>query len=106
MTKKEFTLNQLEEFVGDCAHDVIAHEFDERVSDHQFKTIHQYEDYGDTSIEVAQYIGDDEEIEVREDIEKDLDIDTVIEMLRNDAHFRESIQDLIEKVVWERPLNI
>lgn len=103
---KEFTLNQLEEFVGDCAHDVIAHEFDERTHKHQFKTIHQYEDYGDTSIEVAQYIGDDEEVEVREDIEKDLDVDTVIEMLRNDAHFRESIQDLIKKVVYERPLNI
>jgi len=103
---KEFTLNQLEEFLGDCAFDVIAHEFDERVSDHQFKTIHQYEDYGDTSIEVAQYIGDDEEVEVREDIEKDLDVDTVVEMLRNDAHFRESLQDLIEKVVYERPLNI
>lgn len=103
---KEFTLNQLEEFVGDCAHDVIAHEFDTRVSDHQFKIIHQYEDYGDTSIEVAQYIGDDEEVEVREDIEKDLDVDTVIEMLRNDAHFRESIQDIINKVVWDRPFNI
>ena len=103
---KEFTLQQLEEFVGDTVSDLIESEFDKRCGDHTFKTIHQYEDYGDTSIEVAQYIGDDEEIEVREDIEKELDVDTVIDMLKEDAHFRESIQDLINKVVWDRPLNI
>ena len=106
MTKKEFTLDELESFVGDSAYDVIAHEFDERTNQHSFKTIHQQEDYGDTSMEVAQYIGDDEDTEVREDIEKELDVDTVIEMLKEDSHFRESIQDLINKVVWDRPLNI
>lgn len=105
MTKKEFTLDELESFVGDSAHDLIAHEFDEKCGGHTFKTIHQYEDYGDTSIEVAQYIGDDEETKVREDIEKELDVDTVIEMLKKDAHFRESIQDLINKVVWDRPIS-
>lgn len=106
MTKKEFTLNELESFVGDAAHDLIAHEFDTRCKDKQFKIIHQYEDYGDTSIEVAQYIGDDEEVEAREDIEKDLDVDTVIDMLKEDNYFRETIQDLINKVVWDRPLDI
>ena len=102
---KEFTLRELQEFVGDSAFDLIAHEFDERCGDHTFKTIHQYEDYGDTSVEVAQYIGDDEEIEVREEIESKLDVDTVIDMLKEDAHFRESIQDLINKVVWDRPIS-
>lgn len=105
MTEKEFTLNELESFVGDAAHDLIAHEFDERCGDHTFKTIHQYEDYGDTSMEVAQYIGDDEEIEVREDIESQLDVDTVIEMLKEDDYFRDTIKKLIDKVVWDRPIS-
>lgn len=103
---KEFTLQELQSFVGDAAFDVIAGEFDERCRDKTFKIEHQYEDYGDTSMEVAQYIGDDEEVEFREDTEKELDVDTIIEKLKEDDNFRECVQDLIKKIVWERPLEV
>ena len=103
---KEFTLQELQEFVGDAVFDVIASEFDGLCRDKTFKIEHQYEDYGDTSIEVAQYIGDDDEVEFREDTEKELDVDTIIEKLKEDNNFRECVQDLIKKIVWERPLEV
>ena len=103
---KEFTLQELQEFVGDAVFDVVAHEFDERCRNESFKTIHQYEDYGDTSMEVAQFIDDDDEVKFREEIEKEFDVDTIIEKLKEDDNFRECVQDLIKKIVWERPLEV
>ena len=103
---KEFTLQELQEFVGDCASDLIESEFDERCRDKSFKTERVYGPYGDMEVEVAQFVDEDDEVEFREDTEKEFDVDVIIEKLKEDDHFRESIRDLIKKIVWERPLEV
>ena len=104
--KKEFTVQELQEFVGDAAFDVIAGEFDERCRNSSFKTEHQYESCGDTEVEVAQFVDEDDEVKFREETENEFDVDSVIDKLKEDSNFRECLQDLIKKVVWERPLEV
>lgn len=103
---KEFTLNELESFVGDSAFDLIADKFKKRCQEHSFKTEHQYESYGDTEVEVAQFIDEDDETKFREETEQEFDVDSILKELAKDDHFRESIKDLIDYVVWKRPLEV
>ena len=104
--EKEFTLQELEEFIGDAVHDFVADKFRKRCQEHSFKTEHQYEDYGDTEVEVAQFIDEEDETEFREETEKEFDVDSILEELCQDESFRESIKDMIDHIVWKRPLDI
>lgn len=106
MAEKEFTLNELESFVGDSVFDFIADKFDKRCREHSFKTEHQYESYGDTEVEVAQFVDEDDETEFREETEKEFDVDSIIKELAEDSYFKESIKDLINHVVWKRNLEV
>ena len=61
---------------------------------------------GDTEVEVCRYHTDEEEEEFREEVEDELDVDTIIDKLKEDKHFRESIQDMIKYVVWNRDVEV
>lgn len=103
---KEPTLNQLEEYIGDAVHDCVAHAFDEKVRDTSFKTMRDYAPYGDTEVEVCQYVSDEDDEKFREEYEKELDFDTVVGMLKEDDYFKETIMDLVKHVVWNRTLDV
>lgn len=104
MTNKNDLQNKIE-YLGDAAFDALAFEFDKATREHAFKTEHQYESYGDTEIEVAQFIDEDSETEFREEMENELDVDAAIEILKADSNFRDCLKELLDKIVWERPLD-
>lgn len=104
--KPENELENAIDYVGDSAYDLICGEFDEEADRHSFKTIRDYAPYGNTEVEVCQFVDEDDDIEFREDLEKELDVDTVIDKLKQDQHFRESIQDMIHYVIWNREVEI
>ena len=103
---KENKIENLIDYVGDSAYDLICGEFDEWADQHTFKTIRDYAPYGDTEVEVCQYTTDEDQCEFRENLEKELDVDTIIEKLKQDKHFRESIQDMISYVTWNRDVEV
>lgn len=92
--------------VGDTAYDRVAEIFDEYVKEHSFKTMRDCAPYGDTEVEVCQYATDEEEDEFREEAEKSISVDDVIEALKKDKYFRSSLQELIEYVCWNRGLEV
>lgn len=104
MTNKN-ELQQTIKDVGDAIYDSITYEFDKATREHAFKTEHQYESYGDTEMEVAQFIDEDSETEFREEMENDLNVDEAIEILKADSNFRDCLKELLDKIVWERPLD-
>ena len=106
MTKQENKIENLIDYVGDSAYDLICGEFDEQVKDHSFETQRDYAPYGDTEVEVCQYITDEDDEEFREETEKELDVDTIIEKLKEDKHFREAVSDMIKYVVWNREVEV
>lgn len=105
MTNK-YELQQTIKDIGDAIYDSITYEFDKATREHEFKTEHQYESYGDTEVEVAQFIDEDSELEFREDMEKELDVDAAIKILKEDDNFRDCLKELLNKIVFERPLDI
>ena len=104
--KKENILQDIIYCVGDTAHDVIASEFDNSVRDTSFKTMSDYAPYGDTEVEVCQYITDEDEEEFRENWEKEMTIDAVINLLKDDEYFRGAIKDMVEHIAWNRTLEV
>ena len=104
--KKEPTLKDFIEYVGDATHDVVAEKFDERCEDNSFKTEHVYGPYGDTEVEVAQFLDDDSEADFREESSKELTVDYIINELKENDYFRECLQDMINYVVWNRQLKL
>ena len=104
--KRENKIENMIDYVGDSAYDLICGEFDECVKDHSFKTIRDYAPYGDTEVEVCQFIDEDDEVEFRENLEDYMDVDTVIDKLKQDKHFRDSIQDMIDYVKWNRDIEV
>jgi len=106
MTKQENKIENMIDYVGDSAYDLICGEFDEQVKGHSFKTQRDYAPYGDTEVEVCQYITDEDDEKFRNETEKELDVDTIIDKLKEDKHFRESIQDMIKYVVWNREVEV
>ena len=103
MTNK---LENMIDYVGDSAYDLICGEFDEQVKNTSFRTERDYAPYGDTEVEVCRYTNEEDEMEFREEMEKDMDVDYIIDKLKEDKHFRESIQDMINDVVWNRDLDV
>lgn len=101
---KEPTLNQLEEYIGDAVHDCVAHEFDEKVKDTSFKTMSDYAPYGDTEVEVCQYVSDEDEEKFREDCENEFTFEAVMNKLKEDSYFKETVMDLVKHIVWNRGL--
>ena len=102
----EDKIENLIDYVGDSAYDLICGKFDEQVKDHSFETQRDYAPYGDTEVEVCRYHTDEEEEEFREEVEDELDVDTIIDKLKQDKSFRESIQDMIKYVVWNREVEV
>lgn len=106
MTKQENKIETLIDYVGDSAYDLICGEFDEYANNHTFETMRDYAPYGDTEVEVCQYITDEDDEEFREETEKELDVDTIIDKLKEDKHFREAVSDMIKYVVWNREVEV
>jgi len=104
--KREFTQVELEEFIGEAVSDYIIHKFKEACNDHSFKTEYVTGPYGDTEVEVAQFIDEDDEVKFREDLEKEWDVDSIIQELAEDEHFKESINDMIQHVIWNKELEV
>lgn len=104
--KRENKIENMIDYVGDSAYDLICGEFDDCANEHSFKTIRDYAPYGDTEVEVCQFIDEDDEIEFRENIEDYLNVDTVIEKLAKDKAFRDSIKDMIDYVKWNRDIEV
>lgn len=104
MTNKNELQDKIDD-VGCAIYDSIAYEFDKATREHAFKTEHQYESYGDTEVEVAQFVDEDSETEFREEMEKNLNVDEAIEILKADSNFRDCLKELLDKIVWERPLD-
>ena len=103
---EENKIENLIDYVGDSAYDLICGEFDDYANDHTFKTMRDFAPYGDTEVEVCQYHTDEEEEEFREDVEDNLDVDTIINKLKEDQHFREAVSDMIKYVVWNRDVEV
>ena len=102
-------MNKLEniiDYVGDSAYDLICDTFDEQVKNTSFRTERDYAPYGDTEVEVCRYVTDEDDERFREEMEKDMTVDYIIDKLKEDKHFRESIQDMINEVVWNRELEV
>lgn len=107
MTKKiEKKLQEIINYVGDAVHDVVAEKFDERCDDHSFKTEHVYGPYGDTEVEVCQFQDEDDELRFRENTEKELTVEYIINELKENDYFKECLQDMIEYVSWNRQLKL
>jgi len=106
MNKKEHTIVEHEEFVGEAVSDLIIHKFKERCQDHSFKTEYVTTPYGDTDVEVAQFVDEDDETKFREETEQEFTVDSIINELSKDAHFRDAIKDMIEHVVWKKELEV
>lgn len=92
--------------VGDSVHDVIARAFDSCVSDYSFGSEYEYAPWGDTYAPVGRFIGDDEEVEVRENFENELSYDEVIDRLKADPDFKSAVMDMINYVAWNRPVEV
>lgn len=102
-------MNKLEnmiDYVGDSAHDLICSLFDEQAKNTSFRTERDYAPYGDTEVEVCCYTNEDDDERFREEMEKDMTVDYIIDKLKEDKDFRESIQDMIKEVVWNRELEV
>ena len=106
MNKKEHTIVEHEEFVGEAVSDMVIAIFKDYVDQHSFHTMRDYAPYGDTEVEVCQYISDEEEEEFRENVEKEMTVDSIINELSKDAHFRDAIKDMIKHVVWHKELEV
>ena len=106
MTKQENKIEDLIDYVGDSAYDLICGEFDEQARCHEFKTMRDYAPYGDTEVEVCQYITDEDDEAFREDAELEMDVDSIIDKLKDDKNFREAVSDMIKYVVWNRDLEV
>lgn len=106
MTKQENKIENMIDYVGDSAYDLICGEFDDYANEHTFETMRDYAPYGDTEVEVCRYTTDEEQCEFREEAEKEIDVDTIIDKLKQDKHFRESIQDMISYVTWNRDVEV
>ncbi len=107
MTKQiEKKLQEIINYVGDATHDVVAEKFDERCEDNSFKTEHVYGPYGDTEVEVAQFLDDDSEADFREESSKELTVDYIINELKENDYFRECLQDMIDYVCFNRDLKL
>lgn len=107
MTKKiEKKLQEIINYVGDATHEVVAEKFDERCDDHSFKTEHVYGPYGDTEVEVCQFIDEEDETNFREESSKELTVDYIINELKENDYFRECLQDMIDYVCANRDLKL
>lgn len=102
----ENKIENLIDYVGDSAYDLICGEFDEYANNHTFETMRDYAPYGDTEVEVCRYATDEEQEEFREEVEDELDVDTIIDKLKQDPHFREAVSDMIKYVVWNREVEV
>lgn len=102
----ENKIENLIDYVGDSAYDLICGEFDEYANNHTFETMRDYAPYGDTEVEVCRYHTDEEEEDFRERVWDELDVDTIIEKLKTDKHFREAIFDMVQYVVWNREVEV
>ena len=107
MTEKtENKIENMIDYVGDSAYDFICGEFDEWAKSHSFKTIRDYAPYGDTEVEVCKHIDEDDDEKFRENLEKEMDVDTIIDKLKEDKNFREAVSDMIKYVVWNREVEV
>lgn len=106
MTKQENKIENMIDYVGDSAYDLICGEFDNYAKDHTFETMRDYAPYGDTEVEVCKYVSDEDDEAFREEAEKELDVDTIIDKLKEDKHFREAVSDMIKYVVWNREVEV
>ena len=104
--ERENKVEDLIDYVGDSAYDLICGEFDEQAKDRSFKTQRDYAPYGDTEVEVCRYITDEDDEAFREETEKELDVYTIIDNLKQDPHFREAVSDMIKYIVWNREVEV
>ena len=102
----ENELEKIIDYIGDSANDVVTDIFNEQAKNTSFRTERDYAPYGDTEVEVCRYTNEEDEERFREEMEKDMDVDYIIDKLKDDKHFRESIQDLIKYVVWNTDLEV
>lgn len=102
----ENKLEDLIDDVGDGVYDTTCEIFDEYVKEHTFKTHRDYAPYGDTEVEVCQYVTDEDQEEFREETEKEITVDDVIDKLKQDPYFRSSIEDMIQYVCWNRDIDV
>lgn len=86
--------------VGDSIHDAIAEEFDKAYEDVQFKT--EYAPYGDTECTVGQFIDEDSDCRIRENFERDMDYEEVIELLKSNPYFKQNVMELVNYIAWNR----
>lgn len=101
--------NEIEEaikYVGDTVFDVIGSEFDKQSEDYDFDWMSDYAPYGSTFVESDRYILDESEEQFRTCFEEEMTVDSVIEMLKNDNSFRESIKEMVKYVAWNRSVSV
>lgn len=106
MTKQENKIEDLIDYVGDNAYDLICGEFDEWADQQTFKTQRDYAPYGDTEVEVCEYVDEEDDEKFRENLEKEMDVDTIIDKLKEDKNFRDAVSDMIKYVVWNREVEV
>lgn len=95
--------NKLQLFIkdiGDSVHDALAERFDSAMEEAQ--TSCEYEAYGDTYVPSYNYIGDDEEVKIRENFQNEYDFDEVINLLKKSEDFKTAVMDLVEEIAWQR----
>ena len=73
---------------------------------YNFKTLKEYEAYGNTYVSDGSYITDESDQKCREDFEKDMTTDEFIDCLRLNPSFRNSIAKLIEWWAYNKELEV
>lgn len=106
MKKRENELEKLISYIGDSVHEVITNDFDEEVDRTSFKTMRDYAPYGNTEVEVCQYVCEEDMEEFRENYEKDTSVDYIIEKLKEDKDFRDCVTELIKYIAWNREMEV
>lgn len=105
MTKRVDVKEALE-WVGDDIYDTLMGLWKKHCQHFNFKTGEDYEAYGDTYVSSGSYITDESDEACREEFEKEVDADTIIDELKTNPSFKDSLKQLIESWAWEKELEV
>lgn len=105
MTKK-VEVNEALDWIRDDVYDTLMGLWMKHCQNFNFKSAEDYEAYGDTYVGTGSYITDESEEKCREEFEKEVDADALIDELKTNPSFKDSLKQLIESWAWEKQLEV
>ncbi len=105
MTKRVKTKEAFE-WVQDDLHDALMGLWMKHCNRYHFDYDEEMEAYGDTYVSSGRYLTDESDEECREDFEKNLNADELLDELKMDSNFKDSLNALIEAWAWEKELAV